>query len=283
MELNYAPFTPFMAERLPGMSPIAMAEWLHRDEAFSEQMAYRDQLVEERRDIVLKGEGCNGAEELLDLTLDILREHHPDYAVGSEDVTRPAGVAVPIDRAHPIATLARLAQEDMLILEKPEGAAEHVLIGGQLLFPSRWSFEEKFGKPLIGIHDRVPAYDDGLARRVQRLFDALSPDRPLVRANWLVHPEPELHQPKLYTSSKKPHVETGRFWLRVERQTLLRLPASGNVVFGIKTVVTPIEALEADIREGLLEALDRQSDEMRDYHGGVDHNDRAMAALRALG
>ena len=283
MELTYAPFTPFMTERLPGMNPLTLAEWLHRDEAFAEQMTYRDRLVKDAQDVVLKGEGCNGAEELLDLTLGVLRDHDPDYTVELEVVTRPDGVAVSIDRARPFATLARLAQEDMLILEKPEGSAEHVLIGGQLLFPSRWSFDEKMGQPLIGIHDRVPAYDDGLARRVQRLFDALSSDRPLVRANWLVHPEPELHQPKLYTSSKKPHVETGRFWLRVERQSLLRLPVSGNVVFGIKTVVTPVEALDTDIRAGLLEALERQSDEMRDYHGGVDHNDRAMAALRLLG
>ncbi|MEO1613326.1 MAG: heme-dependent oxidative N-demethylase subunit alpha family protein, partial [Pseudomonadota bacterium] len=170
----------------------------------------------------------------------------------------------------------------LLILSKPPDGAEHVLIGGALLFPSRWSFEEKMNRPLIGIHDRVPAYDDDLARRVQRLFDMLRPERPLVRANWLVHPEPELHQPKLYSTPKKPHVATGSFWLRVERQSLLKLPISGNTVFGVKTFVTPIEALDSAHRAGLIEALGAQSDMMRDYHGGRAHTEAAIGALEAL-
>ena len=57
---------------------------------------------------------------------------------------------------------------------------------------------------------------------------------------------------------------------------------AGAVVFGIKTVVTPIEALSKAQRLGLIEAMDRQTDEMRDYHGGADHNDQAVIALRAL-
>jgi hypothetical protein len=282
MELSYAPMTPFMNERVPGMTPLDLDDWLHRDEAFAAQMAYRDRLVEETPQVVLKGEGCEGADELLSLVLRLLSATD-GYAVEEGRVTRPDGATVAVDRDAPFATLARLAQEDFLMLSKPEGAAEHVLIGGALLFPSRWSFEEKMNRPLIGIHERVPAYDDGIARRVQRLFDALQSERPLVRANWLVHPEPELHQPKLYASSKKPHVATGRFWLRVERQTLLKLPVSGNTVFSVKTFVTPVEALPDDQRLGLIAALKGQSDAVRDYHGGVAHNDAAISALEAMG
>lgn len=280
MELTYAPMTPFMVERVPGMAPIALDEWLHRDEAFAPQMSYRETLVSDHPDLVLKGEGCAGSDELLSLVLDLLRAED-GFDVGEGAVTRPDGGVVAIDRARPFATLARLGQEDMLILSKPDGGAEHVLIGGALLFPSRWSFEEKMNRPLIGIHDRVPAYDDDLARRVQRLFDMLRPGRPLVRANWLVHPEPELHQPKTYESYKKPHVATGRFWLRVERQSLLRLPVSGNAVFAIKTFVTPIEALAEEERLGLLRALKGQTDAMADYHGGTAHNEAAISALSA--
>lgn len=283
MELARAPLAPFMNERVPGMTPLAPGDWLDRDEAFAAQMAYRDKLVVGAADLTVKGEACAGADELLTLVLRLLGAHDDDYAIRGDAVTRPDGVTVRIDRARPFATLARLVQEDLLILSKPDGGGEHVLIGGALLFPSRWSFAEKMNRPLIGIHDRVPAYDDGLARRVQRLFDMLQADRPLVRANWLAHPSPELHQPKTYDSHKKPHDVTGRFWLRVERQSLLRLPRSGNVVFGIKTYVTPIEALTADQRAGLIHALEAQTEEMRDYHGGTAHNDAAVAALKALG
>ena len=183
MELRRAPMTPFMQERLPGMTPLNPGEWLDRDEAFDAQMAYRDRLVVDAADLVLKGEGCAGSGELLSFVLSLLATHDEGYVIGETEVTRPDGVTVPLDSTRPFATLARLVQEDLLILSKGEDALEHVLIGGALLFPSRWSFEEKMNRPLIGIHDRVPAYDDGLARRVQRLFDALQSDRPLVRAS----------------------------------------------------------------------------------------------------
>lgn len=282
MELDHAPFVPFLNERLPGMSPLDFADWLHRDAAFAEQMAYRDRLAAEKSDIVLMGEGCAGAGELLDLVLTTLGDHDPAYRIGAAEVLRPDGVTVPLDRTRPFATLARLVQEDLLLLEKPEDAAEHVLTGGALLFPSRWSFAEKFGRPLVGIHDRVPVYDDSLAPRVQRLFDALRPERPMVRANWLVHATAELHQPKLFDGPKKIQEDTGRFWLRVERQAILKLPVSGVAVFSVKTVVTPIEALTVEQRAGLIAAIDRQGAAMLDYHGGGAHHDRARAALAAL-
>lgn len=282
MELGYAPLTPWIPGRLPGMSPLAMEGWLHRDEAFEEQMAYRDRLIAERGEIVLAGEGCDGAEELLDLVLATLAVHDRDYDVGDDAARRPDGETVALDRSRPLATLGRLAQEDFVILRKGPEDAEHVLIGAILCFPSRWSLAEKFGRPLVAIHERVPVYDEGLAPRVQRLFDVLTPDRPLVRANWLLHPTPELHQPKLFEGNKKPHDPTGRFWLRVERQSILKLRSSGHAVFSIKTLVTSVEALAEDQRESLIAALEEKPKAMQDYHGGAAFTQLALAALRAL-
>lgn len=279
MELSHAPFTPFMHKRTaepPGIGPLEWADWLHRDEAYAAQMAYRDRLLAERAEVVLAGEGCVGAAELLNLALAHLDD---GYEVGADAVRRPDGVAVPLDRARPLLTLGRLAQEDFCVLEKTGG--EHVLTGAVLCFPSRWSLAEKMGRPLIAIHDRVPAYDDRLAPRVQRLFDAVRTDRPLVRANWLVHPTPELHQPKLFGSHKKPHADTGRYWLRVERQCVLKPPGTGAAVFSIKTVVTPVEALTAEQRAGLVAAMDAQGAAMRDYHGGAAFTAKARAAIAA--
>ncbi|MEX2520503.1 MAG: DUF3445 domain-containing protein [Paracoccaceae bacterium] len=282
MELARAPLSPWDPGRLPGMAPLEYPDWLDRDEAFAPQMAYRDRLIAEKPEIVLAGEGAAASDELLDLVLSTLRAHGPGYEVGPKSVTRPDGVTAPIDRGRPFATVGRLAQEDFLLLRKPEGGDEHVLVGAVLCFPSRWSLAEKMSKPLIGIHARVPAYDGGLARRVQRLFDFLTPEQPLARANWLVHPTSELHQPKLFNSAKKLHEATGRFWLRVERQSILKLKKSGACVFTVKTFVTPIEALTAVQRESLIVALEGQCDEMRDYHGGGAHDEAALAALRGL-
>lgn len=282
MELSYTPLTPWIPGKLPGMAPLAMCQWLNRDEAFAPQMAWRDELIAGRAEIVLAGERTEGAEELLDLVLCSLIAHDREYEVGADEVRRPDGVTVPIDRSRPLATLGRLVQEDFVILRKEEEDEEHVLAGAVLCFPSRWSLAEKFERPLVAIHDRVPVYDDGLAPRVQRLFDVLTPDRPLVRANWLLHPTPELHQPKLFDGNKKPHVDTGRYWLRVERQAILKLRETGRAVFSIKTFVTPVEALSQDQRASLIEALEAKPKAMQDYHGGAEFTVKALTALRAL-
>ena len=284
--LTYAPFAPYMDPKTahpPGVRPLDMADWLHRDEAYAEQMAYRDRLIDEERSVVFAAapEAAGPAGELLDMVKDHLADA-PDHHVAGT-LTRPDGAEVPLTGDHPLALLARMTQEDWCILWKPEDGDEHVLIGAALLFPSRWSLAEKMGKPLIAIHDRVPQYDDKLAPRVQRFFDAIQPGRALVRANWLVHTTPELHQPLTEAAkAKRDREPRDTHYLRVERQTLIRLPHSGAVVFGIKTVVTATSDLAPDQRAGLLKALEETPDEIADYHGGVPYHRAAIEALRTL-
>lgn len=287
MELNHAPFTPFMSPHTatpPGMSPMKMSDWLHRDAAYAPQMAYRDHLIETRRDVVFAAqpESAGPAGELLDLVRRQLSKA-PDHRVANGSLVRPDGLKVPLAGDHPLALLGRCAQEDFCILWKPEDSDEHILIGAILCFPSRWSLAEKLGRPLISIHDPVPNYDDTLAPRVQRLFDALKPERPLVRGNWLVHTTPDLHQPLTEEAKEnRGKALSDQFWLRTERQSLMRLPHSGAVVFTIKTCVTPIEALTPEQRAGLLEAMIATRADMQIYHGGLPHHHAAVAALQAL-
>lgn len=284
--LSYAPFAPYMDPKTahpPGVRPLDMADWLHRDEAYAEQMAYRDRLIAEERDVVFAAtpEVAGPAGELLDTVKDHLAAAS-DHKVGAA-LTRPDGVEVPLAGDHPLALLARMAQEDWCILWKPKDEDEHVLIGAALLFPSRWSLAEKMGKPLIAIHQRVPQYDDSLAPRVQRFFDAIQPGRALVRANWLVHTTPELHQPLTEAAkAKRDREPRDQHYLRVERQTLIRLPHSRAIVFGIKTVVTATRDLSGEQRAGLLKALEDTPDEIANYHGGLAYHQAAIAALKSL-
>ena len=284
--LSYAPFAPFMDPKTahpPGVRPLDMADWLHRDEAYAAQMAYRDRLIAEERDVVFAAapEAAGPSGELLEMVKDHLADA-PDHKVG-HTLTRPDGVEVPLTGDHPLAVLARTTQEDWCLLWKPGDEDEHLLIGAALLFPSRWSLAEKMGKPLIAIHSRVPQYDDRLAPRVQRFFDAIRPGKGLVRANWLVHTTPELHQPLTEAAkARRDREPKDRHYLRVERQTLIRLPHSGAVVFGIKTLVTATEDLTPDQRAGLLTALEATTDEIANYHGGLAYHQAAIKALRAL-
>lgn len=246
------PLAPWMAEhtlRLPGTAPIALADWLQRDDAFAAQMACRDRLIAERRQAVhAMTEGCRpAAEELLSLVLALL-DSVPGYAREGRAVRRPDGVAVPLD-GPPLIVAGRLVQEDFCVLEKPGGADEHVLTGAILCFPSDWTLAQKMGKGLARIHLPVDRYDEGIARRVQRLFDGLRVEAPLMRENLIPRADPELFSPRPEHARATP--EGPARYLRVERQVLVRLPVTRAVVFSIHTYLVRPEALTLDQRDRL--------------------------------
>lgn len=225
------PYDPLAEVPLPGVKPASMGTWLHRDDAFAAQMARRAWLLSERRAEVLAmaPEALAPAQELLDLVLDRA------YPGAGSRVTRPDGVTVQIDHSQPLDTLCNLVQEDMCILQKR--GDEHVLTAAILCFPASWRLSEKFMRPLIGIHDRVDPYDDNIARRVQRLFDGIQPGRPLWRFNALWYHDAELFQPRSVDEPREIRDRGRANYLRSERQTLLRLPETGAVVFSIHTYV----------------------------------------------
>jgi len=219
---------------LPGIQPLDPAAWLIEDDAFAGQMAERARLLGESREKVvgLTPEGEAAAAELLEEVLGYLTPR-PGYEIGAESARRPDGVSVRLDRADPLGTLGQLVQEDLCILEKPEGSEEHVLTGAVLCFPSAWTLSQKLGRPLMRIHKPVEEYDESVGRRVQRLFDGVQVGRPLWRFNWLPTDDTSLFRPKLEFADKirRP----GLPYLRSERQTILRLPRTRAVIFGIHT------------------------------------------------
>jgi len=237
---------PAMA-RLPGVQPLDWADWLEVDDAYPAQMALRDRLLAERRPEVYAmtpdAEAAGAA--MLALILDHLG---PGYTRQGGALTRPDGVTVPLAADPPLVTAARLVQEDLCLMQ-PVGA-EHVLTGAVLCFPASWTLAEKIGRPLTGIHRPVDVYDAGMAARVQRLFDAIRPERPLWRQNALVYADPALHQPRQEAAPRREEAGRGRY-LRSEKQCLLRVPSSDAVAFTIHTYVVPLAALPDDARARL--------------------------------
>ncbi len=238
------PDLPWMSPpgaRLPGTAPIAPADWLQRDDAFAAQMGYRDRLLAEKGAAVcdMLPDAGAAACELRDVVLSALAEA-PGYRRDGDGVVRPDGVRVPLD-GPPLATAGRLVQEDLCLLDKPGGADEHRLIGAVLCFPSNWTLAQKLGRPLSAIHLPVPVYAE-YGSRVQRMFDLVRPGAPLMRANLLGYAASELHSPRNEFDRHSPDPQDVRF-VRSERQTILRLPQTGAVVFSIHTYLVAPEAL----------------------------------------
>ena len=251
---NSLPFSAWSDPRLsrmPGILPLDQSEWLLVDEAYAGQMALRDALIAERRDEVLRLDpaALDAAEDLLDAVLGAITEL-PGFTIGTDNVRRPDGVTVPIDRADPLATAGRLVQEDLCVLQQI--GDEHVLTGAVLCFPASWMLSEKFMRPLIGIHEPISSYDVDIARRVQRLFDAIRPGRPLWRANMHLWNEATLFAPRA-EADQRPDEPYPAPFIRSERQCLVRLPRTSAVVFSIHTFLLRTDDLTPEQKQSLSE------------------------------
>ncbi len=249
--LPLAPWMDPRSWRLPGIQPVEGDDWLRLDEAFAGQMAERDARIttELPRVHALLPEGEAAAQELLDTVLAKIGQT-PGYRHEGGVVYRPDGVAVEVDRCQPLVTAGRLVQEDLCLLEAQDG--EHRLIGAILCFPASWTLAQKIGRPMLAIHAPVHHYTEDVARRVQRLFDAIRPEQALWRMNALVYDDPTLFQPRLEGESRPKPVE--RLYMRCERQCLLRLPQSRAVVFSIHTYLVRMADLEPEARAGMADA-----------------------------
>lgn len=240
--LPHTPWDDPALSRMPGMKPVE-GPWIVVDDAYAAQMAERARLMRERPEAVLAVlPGAEDAmEELRAVVLDALPE---GFRRDGDDVRCPDGRVVDASGA-PFAVLNGLLQEDLLLLELR--GREHVLIAGLLCFPAHWTLAEKIGRPLVRIHRPVPAYDEDVAARVQRLFDRARPGRPMWRANVLPHAEAVLHRPKPEGTPREAAARA-RF-VRSERQTVLRLPRTGVVLFAVHTWIVALEDLTPAQRE----------------------------------
>lgn len=219
--------------RLPGIQPLDMNDWLRIDEAYEAQMAERERLIATipERVHALLPQAEDAAQELTAMIASRL----PALGFRREGTAWrcPDGRLVRDAQEAPLINLGRLLQDDFCILQEgPQGS--HILTGAILCFPASWTLAQKIGRNLIGIHDPVAEYDGNIARRVQRLFDAIHPDRPLWRANALAYADPALFQPRREGEARSA-ADAADGFIRSERQCLLRLTRTRAVVFSIHT------------------------------------------------
>ncbi|SMF45421.1 Protein of unknown function [Tistlia consotensis] len=254
----YLPFTDGPWRMTMGLMAMKPRDWIEIDEEYDFYVAEKRRLLSERRAAIFAARpGSEAAcRELQDNLAGFLAERFPErFALEGRTLTRLAdGTAWDLDDGpekggeHPLARAGLWVQEDFCLLQSAGEDEPYLLTAATLSFPTRWKLAEKVGVPLLAIHDPVPGYGERLGRPVDRFFQKLSPDRPVWRANWSLIDEPTLFVPEGHGRKDRDPAITAenageRVWLRVERQTLRRLPESGAVVFGIRVYRHPLSSL----------------------------------------
>lgn len=253
---------PDQTWRRMGTRQLGERPWLVPDDRMAAELALKARLLEERHaEVFAVGPGLEaaGAETLALIEAELRRLDRP----------APAGSVEGGTALHPLDRAGRLVQEDLCLMRRePQG---WVLAGASLCFPSRWRLADKLGLHVTEVHQPVDGYGAELASRVDSLFDRL--DQQIVwRRNWFIHADPALFQPDRPVGGE-PVVLAERcstdLHLRSERQTLRRLPATGCILFTIRTQQDPLGPFldDAGRRSRLAHYLDRAPADQLSHRG----------------
>lgn len=276
-----------------GLSPLDPARWIEPDDDLERYLVEKDRLIANQRHTVFVEEA--GTREAQQEVFSLLADHltardHPIHrregsaiAMGSRRVALDGGEA-------PLVTAGSLVQDDLVLMRRDDSGWR--LVAGYVAFPSSWSLTEKFGKRMEDIHAPVPDFGDGSrnALLINRMFDNLKVEQPVFRFNWSINPDADLHYPASKAHGALPDhhafsLET--IFARVERQTLRKLPVSGDILFTIRIYTDPLAAVRnlpdaervAAVFADQLEALTLPQAQ---YKGLADKRAALVSELRAV-
>jgi dimethylamine monooxygenase subunit A len=201
------------------------------------------------------------------------------------EVANSVGVSAGVG-ASALKTMTNLGaawEPDLLVLQSPSSSAQPVLLAGCVCFPSSWALEEKIGRPLDTIHTPVPTLNEQFANPVQQFLARIKPGISWERINWGLSRSPELNQhPSRKLSRLDATVTLEEVWFRAEYQSLIALPKTGGVLFGIRLVIEPLTKLRADrnFMEGLARAIQSMPEPIAAYKGIAAARARLIELLR---
>jgi dimethylamine monooxygenase subunit A len=285
-------YTPYDGSSKPftiGLLQLQPERWIEPGEDLSEQVLLKRALAAEHGELVLRAEpGTEAAQqEVLDLLAEYLPAHHPQHyrlngcrmAVGDVETDIADESMMPLHRA------GLLVQDDLVIMRN--GTNGWRIAAAFLAFPSSWRLSEKFGLPMDEVHAHVPGFEGGSrnAGLINRMFDNLAPGRIVVRWNWSVNWSHALYHPNAKSAEEKRGVPAEKAFIRVERQTLRKLPVSGDILFTIRIYVDPVAAILAqpnarELATSMADQLEAMSDAETAYKGLTEKRAEMVALLR---
>lgn len=287
-----------------GLKPLDPADWIEVDGHLLPYLAEKRRLYAEipERVFVEEEEGTRDAQqEVLELLGAYLPGRFPRTHrrtdMGIEVMDAASHPALPSGLADaPLVAASLLVQEDLILMRRDDSGWR--LAAGSLCFPSSWSLQEKFGKPLQQIHAPVPGFGPGTrpAELINRMFDGLQ-GQAVERYNWSIQSGDALYHPlsnieRMDRATNRPtrfpdgDVKAHAF-IRVERQTLRKLPASGDILFTIRIHLDPLAVLarhpnRATLALSFAAQLDALDLAQLDYKGLTSDRDRLVERLKTM-
>lgn len=281
--------TPYAGPTRPftiGLSALDPHRWIEPDSDLVRYLAEKRDLAATRLPEVFRAtdDSLAAQQECLTELVSHLETQHAELYRRDSSLMHVTGQTLDLsdETLPPLLRAGMLVQDDLVIMMRRE--AGWYIAAAHLSFPSSWLLAEKFNRPMEEVHEHVPGFEGGTrnAAMINRIFDNLAPGLPAERFNWSINWKQKLFHPE---TGRDDAADPDEAVVRVERQTLTKLPDTGAIVFTIRIYLDPVILFEkhADGRRlalALADQLEALSEPQLRYKGLERQRTRLVARLR---
>ncbi|KAF4971756.1 hypothetical protein FSARC_1505 [Fusarium sarcochroum] len=252
--------------------------WLEIESTYRDRIAQRQGLYAKHGSDVLQA--LPGSElackELMEMVIQFICARYPQAfeLQGKTFINHIFGVKEDLDKIGPLHFLINHVPEDFALTLRDPATGRYCFRAGVVCSSVGWKLSEKIGLGLPQIHATVPDYKEKMEFSMDRFFTKMPANSPIQRGSWGL----EVGKP-LFIPSEDPEFKTrehqspslteDEVHLRVDWQTLRRLPLSGAIVFNFKALFTPMSEFrdEPYIPSLVLKVLNEGKENIMRYKG----------------
>lgn len=252
--------------------------WLELDRNYAHMIRQRQELFQKHGTGVIQA--LPGSEvackELMEMCLQFLCARYPNcFRLDLENMIFHNGILrteTDLRTTEPLHVLLRNVPEDFGIMIRDPETGLYSLRGGMIMSSLGWNLASKAGLKLHEIHEPIPDYKEKMQFSMDRYFAKKPTDKAIQRGSWGLEIDRPLYVPHAEDLEREPQnaeYTIDRIHLRVDWQTLRRLPLSGAVVFNFKGLFTPLTEFrdEPYIPSLVLKVLKEGKKNLMEYKG----------------
>ncbi|KAF7563664.1 hypothetical protein G7046_g459 [Stylonectria norvegica] len=252
--------------------------WIELESTYRERIAQRQALYAQHgKDVLQALPGSELAcKELMEMVLQFLCARYPqhfeinDYVL----VNHILGTKQRLSEIKPLRVLLDNVPEDFAITLRDQDTGRYCFRAGVVCSSVGWHLDQKIGLGLPEIHKTVPDYKEKMEFSMDRFFTKMPTSSPIQRGSWGLEIGQPLYLPShhpdfSHRDSQNPSLRPEDLYLRVDWQTLRRLPLSGGIVFNFKALFTPITEVQDEpyIPSLILKILREGKENLMQYKG----------------
>jgi hypothetical protein len=261
---HYRPYRWAGAQFQLGLRPFTLDRWISIEANYAVNMREKCERLAAYPDRYYRAlpSSLPAQRELRERVVAHLLTDHAQHFVRSGSVITSVDSNCSFDlddsRAEPLLQVSQFIAEDFMLIEEVEGSA--LITAASNVYSSSGRLVASVGRAIDWAHVPVPGLTEMLGRRIDRIVGSVHATTPGERFNWQLTPMASIFFPRddphaanaaamhaiLDALRADPRRAGELLWIRVERQTLSRLPGSGAVAFSLHTYSDPLSSIASD-------------------------------------